>query len=249
MIIAVTLGLAAWSEAHEISAAEAVELKERLAGVERRLFIIEQRLNVRCTDERAQALDYATQDTFIQATSVPELWDGTPFIVDISSSFPNAHDLLDVVASEAEKVREFLGYEVFVAGDVLPLKDATALLVTVGNTGETTLSTGEFAQLLPPDQHIDIRCCDTRPGKSGWASPALRLVILKNDADKSNHIILHELYHLLGFRHPGNSPGVEMSAFLMWGGFYFNGVFQRGIMPTRSSYGEGDLANLACIYD
>ena len=81
VIIVATLTLVAWAESEELS-----DLKERLVVVEQRLDRMEAYRIVdkyRCTDEYEQAFDYTTVDTSDHA--VPALWDGTPFIVDISS--------------------------------------------------------------------------------------------------------------------------------------------------------------------
>ena len=179
-----------------------------------------------CTDEREQAVEYAGQ-TF----AVPAVWDGTPFIVDVSSSFPNAQALLNVVADEAARIYTALGYHVFVAGEVRrPVQD----LVNV-----------EILFFKPRDQRIEIHCCyGEGSGSAGTAYPGWRLVLLDNNAFQSLHIMVHELYHMLGFKHPGESAGVEMSDLLMYG----PGSDQPGAsMPTRPS--ALDLEKLACIYD
>ena len=55
---------------------------------------------------------------------------------------------------------------------------------------------------------------------------------------------MHELYHLLGFGHPGESRGVAMSDELMHGA---RDARDRIAFRTRST--ATDLAKLACIYD
>lgn len=179
-----------------------------------------------CTDEYMQALALTTVGGTL-TTSVPALWDGTPFVVDVSSTFWNAEDLLDTIAEEAGEVRAALGYEVFVAGEVLPLPDVTKSQIVLVQSGR---------RLIPPDQRIEIRCCDPAGGKGiGGAAPWFRIIMLEDDAYRSRHAIIHELYHILGFTHPGEAPGVVMSYLLMSGS------------PTSST--SLDLAKLACIYD
>ena len=173
--------------------------------------------------------------------AVPVAWNGTPFIVDISSTFPNADELLDAVADEAERIYKVLGYEIFVAGDVLPLADI-----------ERSTPGGPLA-----DQHsIEIRCCSEATDTiSGTAWPWLRVIILKREAIQSRHIIMHELYHILAFAHPDEEwDSITMSEVLMYGGEYTlyeydqeTGTEHWRITPTRAT--PQDLARLACIYD
>lgn len=197
-----------------------------------------------CKDEHeaARSLSAVYLDTalgelpFQYGEALVALWDGTPFVVDVSSSLRNADRLLEVVAQEAERIRAVLGYEIFVAGDVLQLADVS----------ETQLTDPESASRLnPPHQHVDILCCyGLKPQVMGVANPHLRLVVLRNDPFGSRYAIIHELYHLLGFAHPGEPRGVEMSEALM------HGVRAKGAglpLPTRST--PNDLARLACIYD
>ena len=227
----VILILAAGAESDEIS-----EIKERLAIVEDRLDRLEAYRAVDkyvCTDEYEQALAFSTRANW--EFSVPALWDGTPFVVDISSTFPNADELLDVVEDEAERIRGFLGYEIFVAGDVLPLADLTK---------DQLVSVAQAPQFTPPNQHIEIRCCYGEGiSAAGTANQYTRVILLENGSFQSRHIIIHELYHLLGFTHPGNSPGVEMSDSLMRG----PGLTPFGAsIPTQPT--PLDLARLSCIY-
>ena len=69
-----------------------------------------------------------------------------------------------------------------------------------------------------------------------------RMTVLTADAHLSRLIIMHELYHLLGFHHPGSLEGVAMSDTLHAGQFNQHG--ER--VPTRAE--AIDLARLACIY-
>ena len=86
-----------------------------------------------CTDEREKAreLSIVYADTtfgrlpFRYGDAVYARWDGTPFVVDVSSAFGNADRLLAIVTKEAERIRAVLGYEILVAGDVLRLADVT----------------------------------------------------------------------------------------------------------------------------
>ena len=230
IITAAALAFATGGEADEVE-----DLKRRLAIVEDRLERLESYRAVDkyvCTDEYEQAVAYATTD--VKPAAVPDLWDGTPFIVDISSTFPNAYALLDVVADEADRIREFLGYEIFVAGAVLPLPDIE----------KSALRAPSRHNLIPPAQHIEIRCCYGEDiSSAGTAFPWLRMILLENDGFQSRHIIIHEVYHLLGFSHPGETLGVEMSDSLMRG----PGLTPFGAaIPTQPT--PLDLAQLSCIY-
>ena len=192
-----------------------------------------------CVDELEQAVAFTSLDGTYN-TGVPTLWDGTPFIVDVSSTFPNAHELLNVVEEEATIIHAALGYEIVVAGDVLPLANLTDTQLTNALSG---------SQLIPPDQHIEIRCCDDN---AGTAFPWWRMILLTVDGEmQARHNIVHELYHVLGFVHSDETEGVTMSYPLdlalefppdeegnIIGDWYFY---------TLST--PDDLAKLACIYD
>ena len=148
------------------------------------------------------------------------------------------------MAEEAERIREFLGYEIFVAGDVLPLDDILYLA-------------GDASHLMPPNQHIEISCCVYEGDVQGYAYPSWRIIRLSTSHPEhvsipSRHAIIHELYHLLGFVHPGQSPGVVMSDSLMNGDDKVRGWItvdgSRGWFPTTRST-PLDLAQLACIFN
>ena len=197
-----------------------------------------------CTDEydKVRELSIVYIDTvfgrlpFRYGDAVYSLWDGTPFVVDISSKFTNAQRLLAVVAKEAERIHAVLGYEIIVAGNVLRLADVTE---------SQTRNPDSVLQLTPPDQHIDILCCYHPESQvSGVASPGARVIVLTNDPFWSRHAIIHELYHLLGFVHPDETEGVVMSEELMYGA---RNTGDGIAFPTRST--AIDLAKLACVYD
>ena len=189
-----------------------------------------------CTDELERAIDYA--DRHVEDVAVPVLWDGEPFIVDISSALPGAYDLLEIVAEEAARIHDLLGYEIFVAGDIVPLPDLTT------DQLEDYIST-IVANHLPPDQHIEIRCCiEGGTSTAGTAYAWWRIALLDYDALASRYVIIHELYHILGFSHPDNDRGVAMSELLMHGAGYDDYGMQH---PTEAT--PLDLARLNCIYE
>ena len=196
-----------------------------------------------CTDEHEKTRDLSIvyidtvfgQLPFQYGDTALSLWDGTPFVVDISSTFPNADSLLEVVAEEAERIHAVLGHEIFVAGNVLQLANVTEPQITDPDSA---------FQLTPPDRHIDILCCyGPDPRIAGIANPWVRVVVLRNNAFWSRYAIIHELYHIFGFVHPGETEGVVMSEELMYG----PRDTDEGIsFPTQSA--PIDLAKLACIY-
>jgi hypothetical protein len=220
--------------------------QDAISDIEEAIAVVDEYV---CTNEYEQALAYA-----YGSESVPMGWDGTPFIVDVSSTFPNADDLLDVVAKEADRIHAVLGYEVFVAGGVLPFADIVVL----------------DRSHFPPSQHIEVRYSDApaiaannrtiRSDAPAIAIPNNRLIL--SNAERlydpfesistefwSRQGIIHEIYHLLGFVHIANSPGVVMSRSLMFG----PGGGPAGDLPcSNCNPAEStplDLAKLACIYD
>ena len=197
-----------------------------------------------CSDEQERAIAFTTIPGW--DISVPALWNGTPFMVDISDSFLNAHELLEIVRAEAERVQLALGYEVFVPGAVVPLEDATRSEIA-------TVVTVQSRQLVPPPGRIEVRCCNSE--SAGTANAQTRMILLSEGPIPSMHIIMHEIYHLLGFSHSGSVDGIWMSEILQRGSRFFTGPFTRHFgrdyylqhSPTQPA--ADDLARLACVFD
>ena len=220
-------------------AADMARMRARIEALENRIAEVEAALA--CGNEYEQALAYTT--IYGYETGVPFLWDGTPFVVDVAQTFSNADELLEAVAVESARVRMALGYEVFVAGEVLPLRRLTYTQFYDLDTLDP-----DAQQLTPQDGHIEFYCCYVDPDRAydapGVSYPWRRVAMLQHEAFQARHIILHELYHVLGFGHSGEDLGVPMSADLMYG----PGLDASGSsLPTRVA--PSDLARLACIYD
>ena len=196
--------------------------------------------NYTCTDEREGAVGFSS--IVDHDTAAPLAWNGTPFEVFVSSSFSNAHELLNAIVEEAARVRTHLGYEIFVAGGVIPMVDIEY---------DDLHAIGSEYALLPADYEIPFYCCDDRPGFGGHAQIFTRSAVLSTHPDSARHVVIHELYHLLGFDHPGDSEtGVEMSDMLYNGRLPNFAEQLQGIdgrIPTGST--ALDLAKLSCIYD
>ena len=178
----------------------------------------------------------ADQDRFAASLGgVPWLWDGTAFVVDVDTTFDNADELMDIVEVEADKINHALGYYVFDAGEIVELP-------------------GWDSSESVPDGRIEVRCCapyEYPPGSghkiAGLADITNRKIglVSNDDADRrykwdmlppmtdSEGALAHELWHILGFLHPGDG-GVEMSWNLMF-------------WTKRPDI--TDMADLACIYD
>ena len=194
-----------------------------------------------CTDERERVVDFVS--LVDHDTAAPIAWDGMPFQVYVSSSFSDAHELLEAIAEEAERIHTYLGYEIFVAGDVIPMVDIAFSDIH---------AVASEAALLPADYEIPFYCCDTRPGKAGQAQVLTRTAVLSPNPGSARHIIMHELYHLLGFDHPDGdgSEGVPMSDVLYSGRLPTVEESIMGIDGRIPTYSTAlDLAKLACIYD
>ena len=157
-----------------------------------------------CTDERGGVLDYASLVGHNEAA--PLAWDGTPFRVNVSSSFHFPEDLLYVISLEAEKVRNHLGYYVFVPGDIIDLPDLW---------GDYYWDVSEYSNTMPYDGEMDIYCCQDNGIHAGKAQIYVRSMILSSDYEYAVYAVAHELYHLLGFKHPTqNDSRVTMSQVL-----------------------------------
>lgn len=176
-----------------------------------------------CSDEYDKALSLVGRP--ISPMGATAMWDGAPFVVSVSSQFLNADELLEIVESEAYRIKQALGYRIVVPGNVLPLTEVR------GRDHYDQI----FSSIIPPPQQLHILCCDDAVGFAGFAVVADRLVVLKRDPMDARGAIVHELWHLLGFHHPGEQTGVTMSRAMMddW--------------PSVST--ATDLAKLACIYD
>ena len=185
--------------------------------------------NYVCDDERDQALYYST-DYGRHNTSIPALWDGTPFVIDVSSSIVNATQLLGLIADEAARINVAIGYEVIVAGDVLPMADRDVYEMI------------RMPNVFVSDQHASILCC-AAPGKGGNAFASLRAILMdRHDVLNSTYAVTHELWHLFGFCHPDEVGCIAMSDRLMNGQRIWPNV-----VPTEST--AVDLGKLACIFD
>lgn len=184
-----------------------------------------------CTDELAEALQYL--ETGHEGHAVLQQWDGTPFVVNVSSEIHGAERLIDMVRSEAEWIDAILGYPIIMAGEVLD---------DMRRTSRRDLSQPHIARMmLPKVGTIEIRCCGGPVAYPWWR------VILFGSGDEETAVygLAHELYHVLGFVHPGHSRGgVPMSHELMYG----EGIDTAGgHLPTTPM--PEDLARLACLYD
>ena len=216
-----------------------IYIENHLANVEERLATLEQK--EACEDMYERALSYTTSRG-LHDNSIPSRWNGHPFTVNVSDQFSNAQELLEIVGREAEKIYLELGYFIFKAGQVMSLP----------RINESQLSSIELARDIVPLDDIEIRCCIYRV--PGSAYPWFRMILLQpNEYDDeylsvggaSGYIVTHELYHILGFSHPDESTGVNMSENLNSGTVVFSeeGSKWRTISTTT------DLENLACIYN
>ena len=193
-----------------------------------------------CTDEADRA--FALTAHLGLGEDIPTLWNGEPFVVDITSIFRNADELLEIVADEADKIADFLGYYVIVPGEVRRLPDVPSSL-------PLTVSTA--SQYLPPDGRIHVLCCrlseyGDADGYLGFARPEWRFVVMHGNDRSARLALIHELYHVLGFHHPGEQTGVPMSATL--DGFNDLVGYEEFLRRLTESTVE-DLERLACVYD
>lgn len=170
-------------------------------------------------------------------TPMMRTWDGTPFVVDVSSRFSNADELLDAVAYEARRIEVALGYPVFVAGDILPLEDISETEELAPWLGFPPASRGQPTRFIPPDGHVHVRCCHDEPDKAGTAHASWRHILLQADPFQARHVIIHELWHMLGFAHLGETGWIEMSHTLMYG--------DGGLTSSTAE----DFGQLACIME
>lgn len=157
-----------------------------------------------CQNPGAQFRDAAIE----YGAETPLVWDGTPFVVHVSSSLPDAESLLQAIAVEAHAIRQRLGYAVITAGEVHPLPN-------IANYDDLHRLLSERA--LMPLTHLEVRCCtDFYEHIIGVAYLRAGVLLLLPSTpcaagctidyrSKGQIILMHELYHLLGFSHPGET--------------------------------------------
>ena len=193
--------------------------------------------------------------------SVYRRWTGKPFVVNVSYVFADAEDILDDIAEEAERVRQQIGYEVFVAGDVLlywPQQVRSINEVPLGTPGP-----GEIWVLCCAGTGMDWSGYSSPP--MGVASPARGIMLLSRpedylhqfphpptDSSFARRALIHELYHLLGLSHTG-AGGIEMSYPLMHGIWSGSDVYRPvnwQLSPLQSDLAAdpADRAVLPCLY-
>ena len=199
-----------------------------------------------CTNEADDAGLYAT---------LPWIWDGTVSPVDVSSAFENAEEIMDEVEDAALSIHRALGYWILTPGEIIDMEPGPEQVwdITLGDeTYEVPCCIPDDILHPVPEGRVHIRCCiiddleDDLLFNSGFARLGQRLVVLAKDMGTlricraggpcwtpSEHATPHELWHLLGFGHPGEF-GVPMSETLMW------------LTGKPSTI---DMARLACIYD
>jgi len=225
-------------EAAEPSVSERLEaLEESVLDLQERVRLLESQAarNYHCAGEYDQAV--AATSSYGFTTGAVRTWDGTPFVVDVASAFSNASALLDIVRVEAARVEDALGYQIFVAGSIRPLARLTY---------RQFYDMDDDGLLIPPDGHINVYCCyDDATGGIGVAYAWRRIIQLHATPSEAVHIILHELYHMFGFVHPGDSPGIVMSTNLMHGAWEDDA----GDASFRTRSAPQDLDKLACIFD
>lgn len=215
-----------------------------------------------CTDERSLALRYSRK--------VVREWDGTPFRVDIIRNFPDfvtdadLRRLLDPISRLADQIEAQLGYRIVEMGDPIDVPDGARpgwdqdFESYWRNDGNNRLLPREPGQLLAfyLNDNNDSwggegstmsahPCC----GTISYNKRSLGPLWTGEDpcCQGSTHereAIVHELFHLFGFKHVLDAPvgrgGIVMSA----------GALD---LPWRSGSSRfyaawTDIDNLRCIF-
>ena len=218
-----------------------------------------------CTDTRSLALRH---DSYFGDHGVVGEWDGTPFRVDMVRNFPefvtdtDLQQLLDPIGRLADQIEAQLGYRIVEMGELIevPSSAPAGWDQEFGRFSESYLlrERGQILVFYMNDdnpQDWDGRggsimsahaCCGTlsynkRALGPWWTDddPCCQ----GNANGRDGEVIVHELFHLLGFKHAVDQPeliGVEMS---------------RGALDVPWETGsrvfyatESDVDNLQCIF-
>ena len=163
-----------------------------------------------CTDERERA----------RANSVlPREWDGTPFLVDLFDHFPAAagagypEDQLEVVRATAERIEEQIGYRIIEAGNVVPVPEG---LPEGWNDPERWGRTCH--EWREPGRAVGIHLTELPAGHRGGGALSAMSSCAEfaywvgdgpGDGFWYRNAVVHEVFHLLGFKHPNPNDGPE----------------------------------------
>jgi len=183
-----------------------------------------------CTDELERARAYID-------SILPREWDGTPFRFDLFDHFPEiaGADYLDGQLEEvrglAERIEEQIGYPIIEAGSVIPVRAN----LPQGWNGPPPIDLGTCDQWREPGQALGIHLTGRPYGHQGqgpmWAAPGCALVgywvgdglpSTEYRQQYARTAIVHEIFHLFGFKHSDNRElpepvGVFMSRQLTGG--------------------------------
>ena len=206
-----------------------------------------------CTDERERAGAYAN-------AVLPREWDGTPFRFDLFDNFPEVaggdypESQLEIVRELAERIEEQIGYPVFEAGAVVPVREG------LPDDWDTTSIYGPQDCHLwrEPGQIFAFHLPSLPDGLEGggavWATPwcgSLSHYVGEDSTTDLNSAwaqsaIVHELFHLFGFNHNDETHPHEVHL----GGIFMSTELTDGArqtLPVMAPTNE-DIDALRCIF-
>ena len=188
---------------------------------------------------------------------LPLEWDGTAIRVDVLRNFPaqfsdaDLTSLLVPIAELADTIEAYLGYRIIEAGGLI---DVPGDVADFNRSLLPTLLAGSALAADPGS--VLIYHFEDAPWSDGWAAGPLASTMFHNGpvppdfitSAARNHVLVHELFHLLGFNHHewySTPEAMEWYAVAMELGS-LDGPWLSGSERFHTS--EDELTTLGCLF-
>ena len=205
-----------------------------------------------CTDERERAPLFAN-------AVLPREWDGSPFRVDLFDHFPEVAGAdypagqLEEAVRLAEQIEEQIGYPIIEVGSVIPLREN----LPKGWNAPSIYGPPNCEQWREPGEILGIHRAGISPGygvgggafaAAPWCAVVSYWVGDGLGAEEfyrtyARTAIVHEMFHLFGFKHSGDAERPEPVGVFMSGQLTHGRIGDGAQYPTFE-----DIDRLRCIF-